>query len=215
MAGSFGQQLERILRRGMVDAQAEQPRDHLVAEPVGDLEPGRPRAPRELARGRVEADAVDELRVEHRHRRRLRAVRDLRRCAGGTVAGAAIVVVVAGTVVAAGTVAVGSVAVAVVVTVVVCVGSVVVVVVTGGGATGGDRAGGARSRCRSKTRFASAWFVSFASGWNVAGDFVPISPAPVTTPDLQAAPTSRARRAEAAALPAGSSASESGNDPYS
>ena len=73
-------------------------------------------------------------------------------CVGGAGAGAATVVVVAGTVVVSvGSVAAGSTAV-VVVGLVVCVGSVVVV--TGGAGAGG--AGGARSRCRSKTRFASA-----------------------------------------------------------
>ena len=99
---------------------------------------------------------------------------------GGGGAGSVTVVVVVGSVtVGSVVVCVGSVTVG---SVVVGVGSVTVGSgcggVTGGGGGGG---GGARSCFRSKTRFASAWFVSSAFGWNVAGDFVPIRPTCVTT----------------------------------
>lgn len=124
-----------------------------------------------------------------------------------------VVVVTGSVVVCVGSVVVcvGSVVVSVG-SVVVCVGSVEVVVVSGsggGGATGAGGAGGARSCCSWKTRFASAWSVSFAPGRKVAGDFVPISPAPVTTRISGSAhELERCERCvDANALPAGSSTS--------
>src|SRR5581483_7395930 len=122
------EQLEVVLARGMVDAQAHEARGDLGAEAPRDVEPGRARAARELGRGRVEADAVDAAAAP---------CGTFGGCAGGGGGGGG-----AGSVTVVVVVSVGS--------VVVCVGSVVVWVgsVTvgsgcgGGGATGAGGGGG-------------------------------------------------------------------------
>ena len=115
---------------------------------------------------------------------------------------------------AAATVVVVSVVVVCVGSVVVCVGSVVVVDGSGGGgATGeGEGTGGANNCSSWKTRFASAWLVSLASGWNAAGERVPMSPTPVTT-RISGSAQELSRCADAKALPTGSSASAAAMTP--